>query len=243
MADSPSAEARSSYPYLSTNQWFGVRSRLKQSPPRAIDVDWVIAALDTTQRTAQNVVPQLRALGLVGPDNRTTDLAHDLRDDESYAAACAAIVESVYPESLRNAHDDPSADPSRVASWFSRNARVGDAAAKKQAVIYLTLLGGELPAPDNAEAAPKPRKKAAAKPKPSPAPSSASARSAGAAVAGGSPTENDGPTQHEERGLRQQQPNGTPTIHVDLQIHISADTSDSQIDSIFQSMAKHLYGR
>ena len=35
----------------------------------------------------------------------------------------------------------------------------------------------------------------------------------------------------------------TPSVHIDLQIHISPDASPEQIDSIFASMAKHLYGR
>jgi len=30
-------------------------------------------------------------------------------------------------------------------------------------------------------------------------------------------------------------------LHIDVQIHISADTSNEQIDAIFSSMAKHLY--
>ncbi len=234
MADSASAAARTSYPYMSKNQWFGVRNRLKQSPPRAIDIDWVIAALDATHRTAQNVLPQLKTLGLIDSDGRTTELVHDLRDDESYAAACASIVDSIYPESLRSAHDDPAADPARVASWFSRNARVGDAAAKQQATLYLTLLGATLPSPDDAKPSPRTRKTTTAKPKSAPA---SAAASTGAAV-----TDAVG-RQHSEGSTPKQQPSGTPTIHVDLQIHISADTSDSQIDSIFQSMAKHLYGR
>ncbi|UXZ58789.1 DUF5343 domain-containing protein [Curtobacterium sp. Arg-1] len=235
MADPTPPAARSSYPYMSKNQWFGVRNRLKQSPPRAIDIDWVIAALDATHRTAQNVLPQLKTLGLIDSDGRTTELVHDLRDDESYASACASIIDSVYPESLRSAHDDPSADPTRVASWFSRNARVGDAAAKQQATLYLTLLGGTLPSPDDAKPSPRTRKTTTTKPKTAPAPAAASAGAAAKDVVD---------RQHGEGWTpKQQQPSGTPTIHVDLQIHISADTSDSQIDSIFQSMAKHLYGR
>jgi hypothetical protein len=32
-----------------------------------------------------------------------------------------------------------------------------------------------------------------------------------------------------------------PSLHVDIQIHISSDASTAQIDAIFSSMAKHLY--
>ncbi|SFK14006.1 hypothetical protein SAMN03159338_3366 [Sphingomonas sp. NFR04] len=33
-----------------------------------------------------------------------------------------------------------------------------------------------------------------------------------------------------------------PNLHIDVQVHISADASLDQIDQIFASMAKHLYG-
>ena len=32
----------------------------------------------------------------------------------------------------------------------------------------------------------------------------------------------------------------SPKLHVDIQIHISPDSSPEQIDKIFESMAKHL---
>jgi hypothetical protein len=34
----------------------------------------------------------------------------------------------------------------------------------------------------------------------------------------------------------------TPSVHIDIQIHISPEASVDQIDQIFGSMAKHLYG-
>lgn len=35
---------------------------------------------------------------------------------------------------------------------------------------------------------------------------------------------------------------GGPSVHIDIQIHISPEASTDQIDQIFKSMAKHLYG-
>ena len=35
----------------------------------------------------------------------------------------------------------------------------------------------------------------------------------------------------------------TPTLHIDFQVHIAADAPPEQIDQIFASMAKHLYGK
>lgn len=33
-----------------------------------------------------------------------------------------------------------------------------------------------------------------------------------------------------------------PSVHIDIQVHISPESSPDQIDKIFESMAKHLYG-
>lgn len=35
----------------------------------------------------------------------------------------------------------------------------------------------------------------------------------------------------------------SPAVHIDIQIHISPESTEQQIDKIFESMAKHLYGR
>ena len=39
-----------------------------------------------------------------------------------------------------------------------------------------------------------------------------------------------------------QQNTAAPSVHIDLQIHISPEASTDQIDQVFKSMAKHLYG-
>jgi len=36
--------------------------------------------------------------------------------------------------------------------------------------------------------------------------------------------------------------NAGPAVHIDIQIHISPESTADQIDKIFESMAKHLYG-
>jgi hypothetical protein len=34
-----------------------------------------------------------------------------------------------------------------------------------------------------------------------------------------------------------------PTVHIDIQVHISSEATPEQIDQVFASMAKHLYGK
>jgi hypothetical protein len=38
-------------------------------------------------------------------------------------------------------------------------------------------------------------------------------------------------------------PGTPPSLHIDMQVHISPDATAEQIDQIFSSMAKHLYGQ
>lgn len=47
------------------------------------------------------------------------------------------------------------------------------------------------------------------------------------------------PTTHAQHNP---QANHSPSVHIDIQIHISPEASGDQIDQIFKSMAKHLYG-
>jgi hypothetical protein len=47
------------------------------------------------------------------------------------------------------------------------------------------------------------------------------------------------------RGERSYQSGGsnTPSVHIDIQVHIAPESSPEQIEQIFKSMAKHLYGK
>lgn len=231
-------DTRTSYPYMSANQWWGLRSRFKRAVPSGpVTLDWIMGALDTTQKGAGNVLPQLRLLGLTDANNKATELVHDFKDDATYTQATKVILSATYPAALLDAHDDPEADPTRVASWFSRNAKTGERASISQAKLYLLILSGQLPDPEEANAKPKAPRPAARKK----APPQTAAQGAG------------GETNETETLTPPPVGNGTgsngngggngPTLHVDLQIHISADAGDAQIDAIFKSMAKHLYGK
>jgi hypothetical protein len=121
-----------------------------------------------------------------------------------------------------------------------RNAGTGEVTAKMQARLYLLLLKAELPSPESAAratakkaAAPAPRKQA--EPRKS-------------ARRGGAGRGSEGATNPAHVPPPPPPPPGenstlSPNLHIDMQIHISADASDDQIDTIFKSMAKHLYGR
>jgi glycine cleavage system regulatory protein len=46
-----------------------------------------------------------------------------------------------------------------------------------------------------------------------------------------------------QNGQQERQKSETPELHINLQIHISSDSSADQIDQIFASMSKHIYRR
>lgn len=228
MADDQTA-TKVSYPYMSAAQLHGVRAKLRLSVPNTVDVNWVMAALGTSDKGARNIVPQLKAIGLIAGDGKpVSDLVHDLRGDDTYGQAYQTILEKLYPAALLGAWDDPGADTDKVADWFMRNAGTGAATAKLQAKLYLLLLKAELPSSDGTTV-----KK----------PSSTPIKKAAVKVVGS--TAKSPVDQAREQTPPPPPPGGSlgPNLHIDMQIHIAADASDSQIDTIFKSMAKHLYGR
>jgi uncharacterized membrane protein YgcG len=247
MADD-ALDARVSFPYMTAAQWFGVRAKLRQSVPKAIDIDWIMSALGTSEKGARNILPQLRAVGLLTAEGAPSDLALDLRDDDTYGDAARRVLESLYPDGLRSAYNDPAEEPARVASWFMRNAKTGQATANMQAKLYLTLLKGELPSPEETKASRTPT--APRKPK-DPAVKAGNGSSStgnrkpdveiqdtGSGSGGGNRGGGGGGS-----GAGGRSDVEGPALHIDLQIHISADAGQEQIDAMFESMAKHLYGR
>jgi hypothetical protein len=222
--------AKRSYPYMSPATWYSLRGKLVQSLPRAINADWLASVLDISEKGAANLLPQVRTLGLIGEGGAPSEIAVELRDDETYATACRQILDSIYPGELVDAYSDPETELARVATWFMRNARTGQRMAEFQARLYLTLLRAD----PNAEAAQVRRRTAKA------ASSTAGGTSRAAKKATPAVKKTAPPAQRRDTPPFERQ---VPTLHIDLQIHIAADASEDQIEAVFSSMAKHLYGK
>lgn len=231
MAATQTDEPRRSYPYMPVASWHTIRARIKRTTPKVLNADWIASVLGVSEKAAGNIVPQLRGMGLMDSDGvPNAKIIDDLRDDSTYTQACSEIVEACYPPALLDAFDETEQDVSRVASWFMRNARTGEPTAKAQARFFVMLRKGELP---NAEDMPQSRAKRVSTPKAT----SKSAVSSASADEVSEPKRDEsfaGPGQETSRG---------PSLHIDLQIHISADAGREQIDAVFESMAKHVYGR
>lgn len=243
------AEAKKTYPMLGVAVWWKLREQFQKSLPGNVSRSYLATVLGIEERSAGNLVGPLRTLGLVQEDGKPTERANHWRFDEDYPQVCKDIREDVYPRELLDAIPDAAANREGVIRWFMRAAGVGEAGAKKMAATYELLTDADpTKAPDARETSKGAArsKKGAARQKPSrpdpkpsyrsEAPAAAPAVSAGSAhpASPSSPLAQTVPASSVVAG---------PSIHIDLQVHISADASADQIDHIFASMARHLYGK
>jgi len=223
-------EKKKGYPKIAQANWFGLRDKLKQRVPGEISASYVASAMGMAEGSARaNVVSPLKALGIIGEDSKPTDLAYDWRDDSKYPEVCEKIIESIYPQELQDLFHTPDAQMSDVTSWFMRDAKVGEPAAKMFAATYIMLLQ------KNPEDAKDVTKSKVAKPKDS------NPKKAPAPKKNASESKANTPDTPEPNPADVGKTHGfSPRLHIDVQVHISPESSPEQIDKIFESMAKHL---
>jgi hypothetical protein len=179
-----------------------------------------------------NVISPLRDLGLLDQDNKPTPLATRWRHDDEYAAVCHEIRQKTYPHELVDAF--PEADASQkepIKNWFMKVGQVGEVAAKMYTDTYLLLTQADATKVEEKSATASPQRASR------PTPPSKTRRSAEAAQNSIAPTAPVPPIVEAHAPTQQRR---MPAIHIDVQVHISPDTSPEQIDRIFESMAKHL---
>jgi hypothetical protein len=231
-------EKKKGYPKIPRSNWFLLREKFKQRTPEKVSPSYVATALGMGEASASaNIIPPLRVFGLIDESGKPSDLAYDWRDDRKYGEVCKQIIEATYPQELRDLFHGTNVPAKDVENWFARRAKVGQSAARAYAATYLMLLEADLTKAKEqngakaASAAAKPAGKASSKaaapsktPKPAERPDDRNAN------AGQGDRGSDGA---DRRGF-------SPKLHVDIQIHISPDSSPEQIDKIFESMAKHL---
>lgn len=217
------------FPRMPSKHWWALRDRFKQTAPTHVTPSYVATVLDMKENSARaNIMPALRLVGLIDEDGKPTDRALKWRDDRSYGEVCDAIREEVYPKELLDAIPSPAAERVAAESWFARKTGHGTAAAQKMAQFYELVSEGDVTkAAEPAKATPA---KAASTSKPKP---QAPRKKA---------TKQDDEPKKEPPSLPVGA-SGGPGLHIDLEVHISPDATPEQIDQIFASMAKHLYGR
>ncbi len=235
-------EKKKGYPKIPKSNWFLLREKFKQRTPEKVSPSYIATALGMGESSASaNIIPPLRWFGLIDETGKPTDLAYDWRDDSKYAEVCKRIIEATYPQELRDLFHDASASTKDVENWFARNAKVGQSAARAYAATYLMLLEADIAKAKEQNGAKATAANTAGKRTKSSGKRSAAVKEVKEATSApraenGGPVSGDlgsGEDGEKRRGF-------TPKLHVDIQIHISPDSSPEQIDKIFESMARHL---
>lgn len=212
-------EERETYPVIPVKHWWTLRKRFQQSIPSAVTPGFLATALDMKEQSAKaNIIPSLIMMGIIDQEGKPTERAVKWRDDVEYSEVCREMRTELYPQELLDAMSGPSIDRPAVERWFATKTRVGETAAKRFAVVYELLATAAVP--EKQETPPAPAK-----------PKSPTKRRSSKSIP------EEPPAKEVEKpvvfsGVE-------PSIHIDIQIHISPDASPDQIDQIFSNMVKH----
>lgn len=224
-------DKRKSFPKITVANWFNLRDKFIQKVPTEVSSSYVASALGMSEASAKaNVIGPLKAIGIIDENSKPTDLAYDWRDDVKYKEVCEKILSNNYPQELHDLYQDPDTPISDIASWFMRYGKVGSVAAKMFAQTYLLFLNAD---PTKA----KEIKSSTSTRKLRPKKQQISAKKKTEKSKQATQVEKPDLQTYQQNNLKQK---GIPSLHIDIQIHISPDTSSDQIDKIFESMAKHL---
>ena len=219
-------------PVINGTAWWALRRSFVRTLPKIVSETYLVTVLSLKEAPARNVLRNLKLLGLVGEDNRPTDLAIRWRDDEQYAAACEEIAALAYPDELRAAVPGPDPDATAAAQWFQRSRRLGDGGAKNAARTYVLIASAKLPGDASASAT---RSRIA---------HTSSRRSATNSERAPKATTR---ARADATKVKYHKPPATgsgfemPRPQIAVQINIAPDMTAEQIDQVFASMAKHFY--
>lgn len=225
---------KDNFPKLPAKHWWLLRKKFKSSIPSTITPGYVAAALNMKESSAKaNVLPALVKLGIVDDQFKPKDRAYDWRDDKKYSKVCSEILEDIYPEELRSALPGPVPNKDSVKSWFASRMKVGENAALKMAIMYETLCEADYKKGEEFLNNLKNDN------------NSKSTKSQSVTVKKTNKEKNK-PNKISKTDTQSNVELNTefsPSVHIDLQIHISPDANPEQIDKIFASMSKHIFNR
>jgi len=225
---------QSTYPTISEKNWWTIRDKFKSSLPATISPNFIktLLTLSSESSAINNVLLPMKRLGLIDETNKPTQLANDWRLDEKYKVTCQAMISSIYSQELLDLFPEENVDRNIAVNWFMGNG-VGSSAAGKMTALFILLKSGEIPGKQE-------RKTPATKKPTSKAKPSSKAKETEVFVSESTSTID----KSESAPINASNNNSVsrPNLHIDLQIHISPESSPEQIEAIFASMAKHLYG-
>ena len=212
-------EQKETYPVIPAKHWWTLRERFQQSIPATVTPGFLATALGMKEQSAKaNIIPSLVMMGIIDQEGKPTERARRWRDDLEYPEVCREIRSELYPQELLDAVPGPSVNRPAVERWFSGKTGVGQNAATRFAMVYDLLTTATLPEKRDVSSK-SPKAKSPVK------------RKVASSISDESVTKEKEPLVFSDV---------VPSIHIDIQIHISPDAKPDQIDQIFASMAKHL---
>lgn len=229
------ANGDASFPKIAESSWWKLRDLFKRKVPAIVTPTYLATALSMGEASANsNLIGPFKKIGIIDDDGKPTDLAYDWRDDHKYQFVCETLIEKYYPQEVRDLFHSPDANHQQLTNWFMSHARCGEPAAKMFARFYLLLLKADLKEADASKESKANTPKAATKKRTTkPAATAAESKIPVASpehVASSTPSARPAITTF----------SNSPELHINIQLHISPESSAEQIDKIFESMAKHL---
>lgn len=227
---------RKAYPALPAHIWWALRQKFIQSYPGRVSRDYLTSALGVGDKVAQNIHPPLKTLGLIDDENKPTDLAEAWRDDTRYADATREMIAAVYPQDLRDVSPPENPDIAAATRWFLNDTKSGSARAKQLATFYVLLAKGDPTQTTGARQGPRTSAARKDAPKQSEPRTRKDTGEAKTRTTTGSPTDNQSNGERDHTPL-------APTLNLAVQVYIDKDMTPEQVDHVFASMARHIYGK
>ena len=221
------ADQNNTFPMISEKTWWTIREKFQATVPSVVSTTYVksLLSLGSDNSAISNVISPLKRMGLIDNENKPTPLAFDWRLNDKYKTACDAIINNVYPTELLDLFPNKEVDRNQALNWFMGHG-VGQKAAGKMLALFSLLKSGEIKDKKATATTPK-----TDKPKQSKTKVAQTVQATDEVI-----NHNQSINSNSEKYFKR------PNLHIDLQIHISPDSTPEQIECIFASMAKHLYG-
>ncbi|MBL8549773.1 MAG: DUF5343 domain-containing protein [Hyphomonadaceae bacterium] len=206
------------FPQLPATVWWGLREKFKRSIPSAVTETFLSVELTVQPAAAKAYLTELKRLGLIDDDGKPRDVAKKWRMDETYREASDELLRAAYPAELIDTAPPSEGDREKAVRWFMTVGDLGEGAARNKAATYFMIGGTEPP-----DELPKARASGSVER------SRRSSEGSGTLPVAGGRGSN---TSSEKAQM--------PPLNVNVQIHISADAGNDQIESIFANMKKYL---
>ena len=221
------------FPKIAESNWWKLRNLFKHTIPTEVTANYLSSALSMTEQSVRwNIISPFKKLKILDEAGKPTDLAFDWLDDSKYPAVCQTLFSKTYPQEVRDLYPSAVSDPKAITSWFISHCRCGQPAARMFTTFYRLLLRADPSAPM------KPSRQ-----KRRPRASWKQAKNLPLKNQAGSARWDETEAAASLTTERQQASHGRllPQLRINIQLHISPETTVDQIDRIFESMARHLH--